>query len=283
MQSKTQDTFDVLVVGSGASGGWVAKRLTEAGLSVAILEAGRPAVRQELLGAPARFHGALSEPRARDHPQDPVRSEGLLRLQRVQLRLVLQRPRGAVHHPEGQAVQLAGAHAHGRRPHQCLGPAELPLQRPRLQGRVLRRLRRWTGPSATPTSTRTTTSSRTTSASPASRKEWTRSRRPLPSADGAHLRGDALPQPGEGQARVDGDPRPRGQHHEAPQRARPLPLLRALPPGLRHPLVFQRRLHDRRRRDEDGQGHADHERDGLQGPHRHRRPIARGDSSTSTA
>jgi len=42
VQSKTQDTFDVLVVGSGASGGWVAKRLTEAGLTVALVEAGRP-------------------------------------------------------------------------------------------------------------------------------------------------------------------------------------------------------------------------------------------------
>jgi choline dehydrogenase-like flavoprotein len=32
---------DIVIVGSGASGGWVAKRLTEAGLRVAVLEAGR--------------------------------------------------------------------------------------------------------------------------------------------------------------------------------------------------------------------------------------------------
>ncbi len=34
-------TFDVIVVGSGASGGWAAKRLSEAGLQVCLLEAGR--------------------------------------------------------------------------------------------------------------------------------------------------------------------------------------------------------------------------------------------------
>src|SRR5882762_4399119 len=36
--------YDVLVIGSGASGGWVAKELTERGLSVAMLEAGPPRV-----------------------------------------------------------------------------------------------------------------------------------------------------------------------------------------------------------------------------------------------
>jgi choline dehydrogenase-like flavoprotein len=34
-------TFDVLAVGSGASGGWAAKRLSEAGVRVGLLDAGR--------------------------------------------------------------------------------------------------------------------------------------------------------------------------------------------------------------------------------------------------
>jgi choline dehydrogenase-like flavoprotein len=38
---QTTPRFDVIVVGSGASGGWAAKRLAEAGVTVALLDAGR--------------------------------------------------------------------------------------------------------------------------------------------------------------------------------------------------------------------------------------------------
>ena len=42
MPQNKDHSFDVIVVGSGASGGWACKRLSEAGLKVALLEAGRP-------------------------------------------------------------------------------------------------------------------------------------------------------------------------------------------------------------------------------------------------
>ena len=41
MQSRTRTEFDVVVIGSGASGGWAAKRLAESGIKVALVEAGR--------------------------------------------------------------------------------------------------------------------------------------------------------------------------------------------------------------------------------------------------
>ncbi|HET7215451.1 MAG TPA: GMC family oxidoreductase [Terriglobia bacterium] len=41
MSRSPQNTYDVLVVGSGASGGWAAKKFSEAGLKVAIVDAGR--------------------------------------------------------------------------------------------------------------------------------------------------------------------------------------------------------------------------------------------------
>jgi choline dehydrogenase-like flavoprotein len=43
LQNETsKQQFDVIVIGSGASGGWAAKRLAEAGVKVALLEAGKP-------------------------------------------------------------------------------------------------------------------------------------------------------------------------------------------------------------------------------------------------
>src|SRR6266568_3513292 len=42
MADQKRESYDVIVVGSGASGGWASKRLAEAGLKVALLEAGRP-------------------------------------------------------------------------------------------------------------------------------------------------------------------------------------------------------------------------------------------------
>ncbi|MBV9342859.1 MAG: GMC family oxidoreductase [Acidobacteria bacterium] len=40
-QDIREEAYDVIVVGSGATGGWAAKRLSEAGLKVALVEAGR--------------------------------------------------------------------------------------------------------------------------------------------------------------------------------------------------------------------------------------------------
>src|SRR5215472_18856093 len=40
-------TYDAIVVGSGMSGGWAAKELTEKGLETLVLEAGRPIVPEQ--------------------------------------------------------------------------------------------------------------------------------------------------------------------------------------------------------------------------------------------
>ena len=39
--SRNESTYDAIVVGSGASGSWAVKELTEGGLNVVLLEAGK--------------------------------------------------------------------------------------------------------------------------------------------------------------------------------------------------------------------------------------------------
>src|SRR5262249_61018722 len=51
----TGNKFDVVVVGSGASGGWACKRLAEARLKVALLEAGRPQSAKNITEHKPRF------------------------------------------------------------------------------------------------------------------------------------------------------------------------------------------------------------------------------------
>lgn len=69
----TLQDLDLVVVGSGATGGWVAKRATEAGLRVALVEAGRASgdadYREHVAASALPFRGRSKAPLARAQPQ----------------------------------------------------------------------------------------------------------------------------------------------------------------------------------------------------------------------
>jgi choline dehydrogenase-like flavoprotein len=54
-----QTIYDAIVIGSGASGGWAAKELTESGMQVIVLEAGGPLLNDELLLFQQKFRKKL--------------------------------------------------------------------------------------------------------------------------------------------------------------------------------------------------------------------------------
>ena len=157
--------FDVIVVGSGASGGWAAKRLSEAGIKVALLEAGKPQGDADFTEHVPAYDLTYRDQGERVDPPHAPAAARLLCLPRVELQVVRQRSRRALHHAGRQAVQLAGPHARRRRAHQRLGPAVVPVQRSGPARQVVRRLRRGLADLPTRISCRTTSSSRTTSAS----------------------------------------------------------------------------------------------------------------------
>ena len=226
---------------------------------------GPAAIGRPLQRARAPLRARVQGSRPRGHPQDAAQAEGLLRLHGVQLRLVLQRHRGALHHARGQALQLAGPAADHRRADQRLGAAELPAERPRLQGRFLRRL--WRGLAARVRRPRPLLRHRRRVRR--HHRDCGRGlrapRRQVPPADGPHLRRDPLPEQGEEQAREDGDARAGSQPHEAHQRPPGVPLLRPLRARLRDPLLLQLGFHDRGRRPEDGELHPHPQCHGPQG------------------
>jgi choline dehydrogenase-like flavoprotein len=68
-QDPLQQTYDAVVVGSGATGGWAAKQLSEAGLKVALLEAGRAVTPKEFTE-----HMPAYKLKYRDHSPEVVRT-----------------------------------------------------------------------------------------------------------------------------------------------------------------------------------------------------------------
>jgi choline dehydrogenase-like flavoprotein len=77
MQRSRQRVYDAIVVGSGATGGWAAKVLTEQGLRVVVLEAGRaidPARDYRMMTQPyeLRYRGVAPGAIYAPAPADPV-------------------------------------------------------------------------------------------------------------------------------------------------------------------------------------------------------------------
>ena len=118
--------YDALVVGSGASGGWVAKELTEQGMDVLMLEAGPPRIpTRDFTEHVWPSNSAASGTSERCSKGSP--SSDLLRLRRIQSSLLRQRSRASIHLSAGQAF-----HVDSRPPDRwqdvLLGARELPLQ-----------------------------------------------------------------------------------------------------------------------------------------------------------
>jgi choline dehydrogenase-like flavoprotein len=87
-QDPLQQTYDAVVVGSGATGGWAAKQLAEAGLKVALLEAGRAVSPKEFTE-----HMPAYKLKYRDHSPD---AKAVLCVHGIQLRVVCERPRESI-------------------------------------------------------------------------------------------------------------------------------------------------------------------------------------------
>ena len=242
--------YDAIVVGSGISGGWAAKELCEHGLRTLVLEAGPPIVPERDYVEHVRPWELHFRGRGDRHALDRdqwIQTAGLRRVERQVLR---QRPRESLCQRPRQALHLDPRPPRGRALPD-VGPAGLPLERPRLRGqrpggdrgglahplrrhRALVRSRRAVHRRERP-----------------GRRAGAPARRAVPPAHGAELRraGDAGGGVGAMEGRAAPDDRALRHPHPAPQRPHGVPLLRSLLAGLHHPFLLQQhRLHPAGRR-----------------------------------
>src|SRR6266850_2237131 len=209
MAEQKRQSYDVIVVGSGASGGWACKRLAEAGLKVALLEAGRPQSDKNFTE-----HKPAFELKYRNKAPEIMR-----KTRPIQIKFGVCNEytyNWFVNDLEEPYTTPAD------KPFNWMGRLRITGGRTNVWGRVSLRFCDWDFKSA--------------------------------SQDGY---GEDWPH-GHALAQCESD--------QTPQRPRPLPLLRPLRTRLHDPLVFQFRVHHRRRCPCHRQLYAHLERHGPQGP-----------------
>ena len=134
-------TYDVVIVGSGASGSWAAKRLAEAGLRVAVLEAGRALAdndyKEHVPAFGLEYRGRTKRPLERERPRQST-SYAVREWNADWFVNDIEEP----YVDRSDPIVPLGAHARRRRPHQHLGTRVSALRRHGLQGGVARRRRR---------------------------------------------------------------------------------------------------------------------------------------------
>ena len=130
---RQSEAFDAIVVGSGISGGWAAKELTERGLRVLLLERGKNVEHVKDYANARKAPWEYPHRGGRTHAM--VEAYPVLKrdypLNEKNLDWWVEREGVALH--RGQAVRLVPRLSR-RRPLAHLGPAELSAERPRLRG-----------------------------------------------------------------------------------------------------------------------------------------------------
>ena len=124
--------YDAIVVGSGITGGWAAKELSEKGLETLVLEAGRPIdpgqdYAEHVPEWEVRYRGMSDRKRVEEN--QPVQ-ETCTGMDEWNSKFFVNDKAESLHDGTGQAI-LMDSRAPGGRAFDYLGPAIVSLERPR--------------------------------------------------------------------------------------------------------------------------------------------------------